>query len=208
MKRNLFTLTSVVIALVASVSLAGCATVTTTMIPGTVTLTTTQTVTGSQTTSTATLTVTLPPTNTTVTVPVTVTAPVSTTMPPITTPAGANYTINTASSPTLGTYLAGGTGMTLYYFTKDTLNKSNASAAVIAIWPVFYTPSVNVPASLNVADFGVITRSDGSQQTTFRGWPLYYYASDKYPGDTMGQGIGGIWFVVNPVYLAPPGSST
>jgi hypothetical protein len=28
--------------------------------------------------------------------------------------------------------------------------------------------------------------------------PLYYYSGDKKPGDANGQGIGGVWFVLNP----------
>ena len=28
--------------------------------------------------------------------------------------------------------------------------------------------------------------------------PLYFYASDANPGDTTGQGVGGVWFVVAP----------
>jgi predicted lipoprotein with Yx(FWY)xxD motif len=27
---------------------------------------------------------------------------------------------------------------------------------------------------------------------------LYYYISDVAPGDTVGQGVGGVWFVVAP----------
>lgn len=31
---------------------------------------------------------------------------------------------------------------------------------------------------------------------SYNDWPLYYYAEDSEPGDTNGQGIGDIWFVV------------
>jgi predicted lipoprotein with Yx(FWY)xxD motif len=47
-------------------------------------------------------------------------------------------------------------------------------------------------------DFGAITREDGKRQTTYKGWPLYYYAGDKAPGDVLGQGLGNVWFVANP----------
>ena len=33
---------------------------------------------------------------------------------------------------------------------------------------------------------------------TLNGHPLYYFASDQSPGDTNGQGIGDVWFVVSP----------
>ncbi len=35
-------------------------------------------------------------------------------------------------------------------------------------------------------------------QVVYAGFPLYYYAKDKAPGDTTGQGVGGTWFVVTP----------
>ena len=43
---------------------------------------------------------------------------------------------------------------------------------------------------------GVSTRSDGKQQVTYNGHPLYRFAGDQKAGDTNGQGVnafGGIW---------------
>ena len=45
---------------------------------------------------------------------------------------------------------------------------------------------------------GVISRDDGREQVTYNGLPLYYFANDKAPGDTKGQGVGGVWFVAAP----------
>jgi predicted lipoprotein with Yx(FWY)xxD motif len=28
--------------------------------------------------------------------------------------------------------------------------------------------------------------------------PLYYYIKDQAPGDTTGQGVGGVWYVLSP----------
>ena len=33
-------------------------------------------------------------------------------------------------------------------------------------------------------------------QATYASAPLYRFAADKAPGDTNGQGVGGIWFVM------------
>jgi predicted lipoprotein with Yx(FWY)xxD motif len=44
-------------------------------------------------------------------------------------------------------------------------------------------------------------RSDGRQQVTYGGHPLYLFAGDKKPGDTSGEGFtafGGSWFAVSP----------
>ena len=45
---------------------------------------------------------------------------------------------------------------------------------------------------------GTITRDDGTTQVTYNGWPLYYFAGDTAPGDTTGQGMEGVWFLVSP----------
>jgi predicted lipoprotein with Yx(FWY)xxD motif len=41
-----------------------------------------------------------------------------------------------------------------------------------------------------------VDRTDGSKQVKFGDWPLYYFGGDTKAGDTNGQGIGGIWYVV------------
>ena len=45
---------------------------------------------------------------------------------------------------------------------------------------------------------GTSPRTDGTSQVTYNGQPVYYFAKDKAPGDTMGQGIGKVWFVIAP----------
>jgi predicted lipoprotein with Yx(FWY)xxD motif len=52
----------------------------------------------------------------------------------------------------------------------------------------------DVDASL----LGTSARDDGTLQVTYNGHPLYHFAGDQAPGDTNGQGVGGIWFVVSP----------
>ncbi len=122
----------------------------------------------------------------------------ATTPAPTTTPTPASYTVDIASKTGIGDYLVDGKGMTLYYFTKDVSGKSNATAAIIANWPIFYVSNIVVPPSLNAADFGSITEANGNMQSTYKGWPLYYYVKDQASGDTLGQGINGVWFVINP----------
>ena len=39
----------------------------------------------------------------------------------------------------------------------------------------------------------MVTRTDGMKQIDYDNWPLYRFG-DSNPGDTNGQGIGGIWF--------------
>ena len=103
----------------------------------------------------------------------------------------------------VGEYFADSKGMTLYVFAKDSAGKSTCEGRCLALWPVFYAENIKIPTSLNNSDFSEITRADGKQVTTYKGWPLYYFIKDQKPGDLMGQGIGNVWSVVNPSALVP-----
>jgi predicted lipoprotein with Yx(FWY)xxD motif len=126
---------------------------------------------------------------------------------PATTPAP-SYTVMTMNKAGIGDYLVDGKGMTLYYFTRDTAGKSNATAQVIANWPIFYVTSIVVPSNLKPSDFGSVSGFSGQMQATYKGWPLYYYIKDQAAGDVLGQGVGGVWYILNPqsVPLPPSGS--
>lgn len=110
-----------------------------------------------------------------------------------------SYTIGTNSS-SLGTILVDNQGKTLYYFAMDTPGSNNSSCygQCAVYWPVFFVDPITVPSSLSVTEFSSITRDDGSKQTTFRGWPLYYYKGDKNIGDVNGENVTNNWFVVRP----------
>jgi predicted lipoprotein with Yx(FWY)xxD motif len=124
-----------------------------------------------------------------------VTAPV--TLVPTTAPPA--DTVKVTSSP-LGTILADAQGKTLYYFANDrpVSGASACSGQCAAVWPVFSAGTVRVSSPLDPADFGSITRADGATQTTYYGWPLYYYQADTKPGDVNGENVLRIWFVVKP----------
>jgi len=47
--------------------------------------------------------------------------------------------------------------------------------------------------------YSVIERADGTYQVTIDGKPLYYYVKDAKPGDTNGQGVLSVWYVVQEV---------
>jgi predicted lipoprotein with Yx(FWY)xxD motif len=50
---------------------------------------------------------------------------------------------------------------------------------------------------VDASKFGTTKRTDGTTQVTYNGWPLYYFAKDKAPGDVTGQGVGSVWYVVS-----------
>ena len=103
--------------------------------------------------------------------------------------------IRLGSSSPLESFLVDANGKTLYYFANDMVGKSNCSGQCSVIWPPFFVSTVSVSGSLNATDFGQIKTSSGADQTTYQGWPLYYFSGDKSPGDTNGQGFQNIWFV-------------
>jgi predicted lipoprotein with Yx(FWY)xxD motif len=109
-----------------------------------------------------------------------------------------NYTINLSEKDGVGKFLTDSNGMTLYIFKKDSPGKSVCVGPCVEKWPLYFREMVAVPERLNAGDFGTITREDGKRQTTYKASPLYYYAGDKVPGDVLGQGLGNVWFVVNP----------
>lgn len=51
-------------------------------------------------------------------------------------------------------------------------------------WPIYYRESVAVAKDIKTEDFGTIIREDGKKQTTFKGYPLYYWVNDKEAGET------------------------
>ena len=109
--------------------------------------------------------------------------------------ARSDYTVFLADKNNLK-FIVDAKGNTLYHFIKDTPGVSNCIGNCSQIWPVFYSENVVGPSIMNSSEFGLITNSDGSQQTTYRQIPLYYYSNDTKRGDTNGQGVLNSWFVV------------
>jgi predicted lipoprotein with Yx(FWY)xxD motif len=116
---------------------------------------------------------------------------------------GMHHAIKIQEKADIGKYLTDTEGKALYSFKKDSPGKSACTGTCLEKWPIYYREKVAAPKEINTEDFGTITREDGSKQTTFRGYPLYYWINDKQPGDTTGQGIINLWFVVNPDKFPP-----
>jgi predicted lipoprotein with Yx(FWY)xxD motif len=82
-------------------------------------------------------------------------------------------------------------GMTLYIFDKDTAGdgKSVCNGDCAVKWP----PLMAAEDAQDEGDFTVVTRDDGSKMWAHEGMPLYYWYEDTEPGDTSGDGVGGVW---------------
>jgi predicted lipoprotein with Yx(FWY)xxD motif len=122
------------------------------------------------------------------------------TTPTPATPTPLPDTIRVVANPLYGQILVDANEMTLYYFARDTPGSgtSACTGTCLGIWPAFDAPVVTVSPPLQATDFGEFTRPDGSKQTVYMGWPLYYYSADTAPGDTNGYGINLVWYVMSP----------
>jgi predicted lipoprotein with Yx(FWY)xxD motif len=110
-------------------------------------------------------------------------------------------TVNMTSNATLGNILTDSDGRTLYRFTRDTANVSSACYNQCATnWPPLLISDGNPVAGEGVDGnlLGVLTRTDGGRQVMFNGMPLYHFSGDTKPGDTNGQLIRNVWFIVHP----------
>ena len=107
-----------------------------------------------------------------------------------------------ASNSRLGQILVDGSGRTVYLFLKDTGKASTCYSACAQYWPPVLTNGApaavgGVTASL----LGTTKRTDGTLEVTYAGHPLYYFITDKKPGDITGQGVNGFgarWYVLSP----------
>ena len=127
-----------------------------------------------------------------------VAAPTATSAPvvPVT---GGGSAVDVGQDAALGSFLVDSKGMTLYIYTKDTANTSTCSGACATNWPPLMTTGApSAGAGVTASLLGSITRSDGGTQVTYNGMPLYYFAADKAAGDTKGQGVKSVWYVLDP----------
>ena len=109
----------------------------------------------------------------------------------------ASHDLNLVQSD-LGQILTDAGGYTLYLFTNDEqwAGTSTCEGDCLAAWPA--VGEITAPSGALDADLiGSIERSDGSIQATYNGWPLYRFANDAAPGDTNGQGVNDIWWVLD-----------
>jgi predicted lipoprotein with Yx(FWY)xxD motif len=109
------------------------------------------------------------------------------------------------SSSSLGTIVVDTAGRTVYLYDADKQGASSSACTggCASAWPA--VPAGSVAAGVT-GKVGSITGVDGKPQATLDGWPLYYYADDSTAGDTSGQGVGGVWWVLSPAGAKISGS--
>ena len=108
-------------------------------------------------------------------------------------------TLSTSGVDGLGEIVVNGECRTVYTFDGDTASppKSNCVGQCELRWTPVPSPQASSIEGIELDLIGSIERPDGSSQITVKGWPIYYFAGDKEPGDVNGQGVGGKWWVMD-----------
>ena len=103
--------------------------------------------------------------------------------------------VNTRESD-LGTILVDAQGMTLYAFLNDTEGESVCFDDCATNWPPALVGDHDV-SLLDPALYSTVEHPAGAM-LKIGDWPLYTFAGDEAPGDTNGQDVGEVWYVVGP----------
>ena len=108
--------------------------------------------------------------------------------------------VKVAKSP-FGRILVDSKGITLYDFPPDKGTTSVCYGACAALWPPLITKSKPLAGpGVRASLLGTTKRKDGKLEVTYNGHPLYYFVTDRKPGQTTGQGLnqfGGPWWVLS-----------
>jgi predicted lipoprotein with Yx(FWY)xxD motif len=107
-------------------------------------------------------------------------------------------TVQTTDNADFGTILTDADGRTLYLFEQDQGTTTACTTGCSSTWPALTadgkpTAGDGVDASL----LGTAKQADGTVQVTYDGHLVYRYSGDAAAGDTNGEGISGVWFVVS-----------
>lgn len=103
----------------------------------------------------------------------------------------------------LGTIVVDGVGRTVYASSaEDVTGEPGCYDLCAETWlPLLASGDPAGGIGIQASAVGTATRRDGSQQVTYQGHPLYWYAGDGMPGEINGHGVdlfGVEWFVLTP----------
>lgn len=117
--------------------------------------------------------------------------------------------VKVAHNAKLGAILVNAKGMTLYYLETEKHGTIKCTASCVTYWPpLLVSPSTKTLTAGHAVTgkLGTILRPDGKKQLTYNKWPLYFFAGDKKPGDTKGQGVAKVWWVITVKAASSSGS--
>jgi predicted lipoprotein with Yx(FWY)xxD motif len=107
----------------------------------------------------------------------------------------------TTDGSDFGTMLFDRSGQAIYLFAKERTRTPECYGACAEAWPPVLTRGEpQASGEVRPALLGVTERKDGSQQVTYAGHPLYYYAHEG-KNQVLCHNVseyGGLWLVVTP----------
>ena len=126
------------------------------------------------------------------------------------TSAGMTRTVTlTIKTTQIGKVLADAKGDTLYWYSKDMRNgPSTCTGGCLSAWPVVAGKPAAAMGIAFAGKLGEVTDAGGTVQATYNGYPLYTYSGDMAPGETAGNGVGGVWHVISGQYLTTMSSGS
>ena len=98
-----------------------------------------------------------------------------------------------------GPVVANAEGEVLYTYTDDTSTTSACQATWCLVdWPPLQASGSPTASASITGTVATLHGAGGTTQVSLAGHPLYTFVADQRPGDTLGQGIGGDWYLVSP----------
>jgi len=113
---------------------------------------------------------------------------------------GTVYTVSVTTATVRGKreeILTDARGMALYYFTSDTPTKAACTGGCTKTWPPLLSESTPTHAAGVSGKLSVVNGTN-DRQVSYNGHLLYTYSGDTTPGQALGDGLFGKWFVAKP----------
>lgn len=104
------------------------------------------------------------------------------------------------ASSSLGEILVDPGGMTLYMFVPDQQQEGEPTCydECADTWPPLEDAGeLAAGEGLDQSLLGTVERTDHTTQVTYNDLPLYRFSGDEAAGDTNGQGLNDVWWVVS-----------
>jgi len=106
----------------------------------------------------------------------------------------AGTVVSSTHNSSYGDILVDAQGRTLYLFTPDDgASSPQCTGSCAQTWPPL--KASGTPRAQGGARQSMLGVSAG--QVTYNGHPLYLYSGDSQPGQTNGEGVAAVWYVVS-----------
>jgi predicted lipoprotein with Yx(FWY)xxD motif len=119
-------------------------------------------------------------------------------------------TVQVTANARYGDILTDGAGVALYTLDTDHDGLSTCHGACAQAWPPLTVPHGTDPTGGPgmPGTVGVARQTNGTDQVTYNGMPLYTFVGDTAPGQVTGDGVAGFSVVVTGAVTSPTTTTT